>query len=779
MIKSNTNARVSDSFQTSSPKLTSRTVTTKVPLRDSDSDIHTAMRKSPRYSSEVFEDFSMPDISSLETEYKDILNNSNQDKQNSSIGINSFENKTIDNLEVSDSEDDPEYSPSSSSSEDDDSYFDSEEENSSAPSSNDEYYKDTHIATAQDRTSFSLSDIESDQELLPTILQSFWILVKDSVLFVLNSIWSIFSFTLGQNIVLKGTVLGLLLSIAIYVFTTIGSSDIDIFEYSYTPPKNLDDLSSRLMSVESEISSLSRLKFNVKNSQEAINEIKQQVGMIMGRIASLSDSEVYNSQWANESAKELKKFEQALSMLETKLNEANESIENERMHHQYLDSELENNRNTMNSLESSIDRANKKIEYLKERVQSLEDIENLEKSVIDYLDKYLPSRLAVRLDPSTGQVSASPDFWKYISSQMALRGLNTNGDNLPNIDFSFDEFLRHNEDAVKSYLNEYVDHKIGSSKQDQSAVVSKEIFKNMLKQELEKVREDTVEQISKMDRRLKDEINSSKTYKKPNLEPGSNNTDTMINTLVRRAIEKYVSHTISKPDFVDPAAGAKIISAYTSPSYNWRDRLDFKSRYFYKILGTLGFGRMKVNRCTVAFNNDIGLGSCWPFTGHTGQVGVDLGRSILPSDVGIVHVQPEQSPNPSSAPRFVSLWVYLEDSTVRDKICSIVDQNTNKGYLKTSTPALPEQFVKIFTAEYKLDGDEFQVFPIPLAIVRLGIRTSKIVFKVEENWGNDDFTCIYRLRLFGESETINGGVEHVNNADIENAPIYYEQNENE
>lgn len=66
----------------------------------------------------------------------------------------------------------------------------------------------------------------------------------------------------------------------------------------------------------------------------------------------------------------------------------------------------------------------------------------------------------------------------------------------------------------------------------------------------------------------------------------------------------------------------------------------------------------------------------------------------------------------------------------------------------TNDVRVPETFVKICTVEYDLFKEEFQVFEIPKH--GLDIQTSRVVFTIDDNWGDKDLTCVYRLRLFGE-----------------------------
>lgn len=681
-------------------------------------------------------------------------------------------------IDDSDSSEDADYVPSSDESDSDESSSMSEIE-----INNDDSYKDLNSVTLQERLSYSLSDMDSqDENILLVIINGFIGWLKSIIYFFTFVLWSMlkqfFNAFFKQGYVIKGVLVGVLILVSFYIVGSASTAfmyDHGVFEPSHQPPRDMADFTSRLMNVESEVTALSRLKSRVKNTDADLIGIHEQINSIISRVSSLSDSKALTSKWESESAIEIKKLEASISDFDHRLTETWSLLENE---HEERESENSATRASLALLEGDFNKTKQKIQYLNERISQMEKAKVAESEILDILDRYLPSKLAVRYDSKTGEVSATPEFWKFLSTQLALRGITNNSPSDSSaIDFSFDEFIRLNEGAIKDYMSNYINSSLNDKRNKNSAaVISKEVFRKMLEDELATVREETVDAIAKLDREFKKGIKTiSEDHKRlANSQkdkfgslPASqfNGTQVAMDLMIKKALQKYVAHTISKPDFADPAAGAKINFALTSPSYNWHDRLEFSSRQIYKFLGTLGFGRMKVNRPTMAFSNDVSLGSCWPFTGQSGQIGLNLGTMINPTDIGIIHVRPDQSPNPSSAPRRVSLWVQILDLETRNKVRTLVNQNslssstnaekTNKlqNWFSSSSSSLgmmPLDYVKILDAEYQLDGgDEFQVFPVPFYLRDLHLETSRVIFKVEDNWGNEDFTCIYRLRLFG------------------------------
>lgn len=550
----------------------------------------------------------------------------------------------------------------------------------------------------------------------------------------------------------------------------------------------ISDLVQRLAQVEFELSLRAKQSAAPLGASEAILNIESQIKNILDSISSLRDSSNAASSWA--------------AGLEEKVADTSESLMSERKDRITAIQNLANSV-PIEKINESIEQASKQIGSLESRVKDLEEAKLVEQSVVEILDKYLPSRLVVQFDTETGSITAVPEFWKYMSAQLS-QVIPENEQQSQ----SKEGFMLQNQKFIEEYMKEYLNN-VQPKKLENLAVVSKDVFKEMMRVQLESLRKETMKQLDTLDKRIHNDMNafvhqSQLAEALPETVIFENGTATAteaaLSYLVKQSLQRYISHTISKPDFADPATGAKVIPQLTSGSYDWRDGLAFRDRVSHKLLGSLGFGRMKVNRPVTAFSSDMKLGACWPFNGAKGQIGIDLGRKVSLSDVGVVHVRADQSPNPKSAPRVLSVYAYVGDAELRSKIRKLVGEQDEKKLSKidvqigteseseveTATepglelglesarlqskpqsdpektdlelesqihadPSLTQSYAKIMTLEYDVfNGDEFQVFPIPEYIKRLGLATSRVVFKFESNWGHVDFTCIYRLRLFGE-----------------------------
>lgn len=583
----------------------------------------------------------------------------------------------------------------------------------------------------EDREEYKKEMLQERKSLHPKphLHQPFFIIrwIKAFIFFLLFIPRLLFS-QLFRGHIGKAALLGLGLSSTTYVITANWNQILEaipttiplgVSQPSVIISRDMSELEQRILILERELAGLSPLSLQIQEVFKSIESLVKSVNQ--------------HNEWITNANRGFSNYEVSLEEIEKKLDETNSAVQHE------LRSNGNSATNEMKMFNDSIEKAGHEIEALKERLKKLEEVKNVEGAVIEALDKYLPSRLVVRFDPASGNITAAPEFWKYLSAQIAdLHSVNSDPDDK-------DEFMAQNKKFIEEYLKDYT-----PAKSETSAIVSKDVFKEMISNELSHLRNETMGELAALDRKLYKDLRrllsqpSHSPQQPAAFVPQNETTAAALNVLIRSSIQRYITHTISKPDFADPASGAKVIPALTSPSYDWKDRLAFSDRLTHKVLGALGFGRMKVNRPSTAFSSDVRLGSCWPFNGAHGRIAVDMGKQVRVEDVGIVHVRMDQSPNPKSAPRRISVYAQVLDAELRDKISVLVEQ-------RETSSELPIEYVKIMTVEYDLmNGDEFQVFPVPHYIQSLGLVTRRVAFEVESNWGHEEFTCLYRLRLFGE-----------------------------
>jgi SUN domain-containing protein 1/2 len=130
-------------------------------------------------------------------------------------------------------------------------------------------------------------------------------------------------------------------------------------------------------------------------------------------------------------------------------------------------------------------------------------------------------------------------------------------------------------------------------------------------------------------------------------------------------------------------------------------------------------------------------------------------------EVTIDHVAKNVAINISSAPRKCEVWglvegaenekKYLEIVEAREKAAQLADE---AGYVKVEEyPAtLPHNppYIRIANFTYDIDAPtNVQTFPILEDVREKHIDFGIVVLRVLDNWGMEEFTCLYRFRVHG------------------------------
>ena len=151
---------------------------------------------------------------------------------------------------------------------------------------------------------------------------------------------------------------------------------------------------------------------------------------------------------------------------------------------------------------------------------------------------------------------------------------------------------------------------------------------------------------------------------------------------------------------------------------------------------------------------------CAPPSNGKLQLAVVLSRTIVPTELVVEHGAKDEMPVGfmGSSPREVELWIQIHDdrtrAAVRDAITimdpSLLEDSSPQG--KTiGAQALPFDYVPVGRWEYNIHTNQrLQSFFVPLSLGEYGVSVTNVAVRVNSNWGNVKFTCLSRLRLYGE-----------------------------
>ena len=224
----------------------------------------------------------------------------------------------------------------------------------------------------------------------------------------------------------------------------------------------------------------------------------------------------------------------------------------------------------------------------------------------------------------------------------------------------------------------------------------------------------------------------------------------LIGYLVDTAVSAHGKDTLAKPDFALHSGGARIIPSLTSPTFEMKPQ-----GIRANIVGLLSGQGYAIGRPPItALHHELHNGHCWPFAGSEGQLGVALAAPAYISEISIDHVAKETSFDMRSAPREMEVWAMVEGEDNIQKVHQWIEsQNASETPPAPYPASLPNSAQYIRIAEFSYDvhsSQNVQTFPIFEEIKELGVDFGIVVLRVKSNWGRDDFTCLYRLRVHGE-----------------------------
>ncbi|KAK7050918.1 DNA replication factor C complex subunit Rfc1 [Paramarasmius palmivorus] len=223
---------------------------------------------------------------------------------------------------------------------------------------------------------------------------------------------------------------------------------------------------------------------------------------------------------------------------------------------------------------------------------------------------------------------------------------------------------------------------------------------------------------------------------------------------------------ISRADFALYSGGARVIPSLTSATYELRPP-SLTSQVFGWALGGSGYaiGRPPVT----ALHHELHNGHCWPFAGTEGMLGVALASPAHVDSVTIDHVAKEVAFDVRSAPREMEVWGLVDgrDNMLKVRNWVMEKEQKRQEALDRGEEVVPAEetgyaaprwmpnnggtYVRIAQFTYNVHSDRnVQTFPILDEIRELGVDFGIVVLRVKSNWGREEFTCLYRMRVHGE-----------------------------
>ncbi|KDQ07779.1 hypothetical protein BOTBODRAFT_647961 [Botryobasidium botryosum FD-172 SS1] len=229
---------------------------------------------------------------------------------------------------------------------------------------------------------------------------------------------------------------------------------------------------------------------------------------------------------------------------------------------------------------------------------------------------------------------------------------------------------------------------------------------------------------------------------------------TLLKSLVDFSLLRHLKDGVAMPDYALYTGGARVIPDLTSPTYE--PRSDSWARYLFDRMAGNGFalGRPPVT----ALVPDNSVGNCWPFAGAAGHIGIMLSQPAFITHVTVDHASKDIAYNIKTAPREFRVWGLVEGDQNIQKLAAYhaaIDgesrDDDDPAFFTNSPPSIRP--VHLVSFSYDINSPSpTQTFPLPEKLQKLGLDIGIVVFQIQSNWGDSDFTCLYRVRVHGSHQ---------------------------
>ncbi|RHZ44652.1 hypothetical protein Glove_714g14 [Diversispora epigaea] len=195
--------------------------------------------------------------------------------------------------------------------------------------------------------------------------------------------------------------------------------------------------------------------------------------------------------------------------------------------------------------------------------------------------------------------------------------------------------------------------------------------------------------------------------------------------------EYFKSETKNQADFALHSGGARIVPYLTTSQFIENPKGLLKR----KLAMLFGFGITQAKQPEIVITSDNDVGNCYCFGGSSGQIAIDLSRSIEISSITYIHLDSNlalEKKDLKSAPKDFEILVVKERNQTEIN-------NSKMICLGKFTYKLNKSSAQNFEINYNKNE------PIPIA--------KRVIFKVQNNWGEKNYTCMYQIQVHGKVVT--------------------------
>ncbi|KAF3929625.1 hypothetical protein ABW20_dc0101215 [Dactylellina cionopaga] len=569
----------------------------------------------------------------------------------------------------------------------------------------------------------------------------------------------------------------LLLGFFIFGITTLTYSFLQRSSSYYPPllpPASSEDVFRRLMEAEKQLGALSRAydkgskQWDSLSKMEKVsrNNMEQQVASVQSLLSAYSSLSAALEKHTNSYQTDQRQSISTISTLNAQIEQLDKSIKKN-------DAVIKDYNVDPQSLRDQLSKMQGQIKNVDANLQRLKQSQELGEKALRSIEAMLPKQIAARLDPQTGRIVVAPELLRYLQTVLRkdiqeeiVRIGPSAGEAAPggqaSAVYSWDEFLKTNAGKLRGYLGQMSEERWREAIAD-GVVVSREDMVQMIRNEFESVRniaerdnKELVQQLmleaegvaKKVVSTAATSISSAALAAASNyvrhFKGGSGSANQYGDALIQAALHQYSAIILQKPDYALLARGTLVDPRLTSSTFDP-----------YGNPGILGkfstFLRPGPNEPAHVLTESTNIGDCWSFPQSSGQVSILLAENIFPTDITIDHVPRGISGDDTSAPREVEFWVRIDDDLLRGQvgkaasvaIGDVPDSPSTRHYLA-------HRYVRVASFVYDVNSQyPVQTFELPVDLQKLGVPVTGVSFKILSNWGNEEYTSIYRVRVHG------------------------------
>jgi SUN domain-containing protein 1/2 len=370
----------------------------------------------------------------------------------------------------------------------------------------------------------------------------------------------------------------------------------------------------------------------------------------------------------------------------------------------------------------TVQKMNKEMEKQIHKIeQKSEKFEQMEHSY-EALKEFLPPAVLVIRKPDNS-LEIPDEFWRAIVSKMRAEGLEGPAGSGVS---EWNEFLDKNHANILNFMRDEIQK---SPAAFAAKIIGQQEFMDVLQEEYIKIShmvdKKVEEAVKRMSKTIAQDVAKSAFLDQVRIESLA-----LTNLLANSEIN------LRKVNYFSPSLGAQIDPHETSSTLELTWKKPSAMQSFYKNF----LARQRRGPLTAIEKWDE-AGECWcaskvnPEKGRgLAQLGIFLGREAIPRQITIDHIPKEGTPEIDSAPKRLELWAESDEKGAHVHECS--------------TGGKEAGWICLGTFAYNIHADNHvQTFNLDGVLAR---PVRKTFVRVTENWGADH-TCLYRVRLYGES----------------------------